>query len=526
MNLSGNQFQLTRPKTTLTKTFKFPRVFDETATNADVYAEEIAPAVNASLRAGHSVSVIAFGARGTGKTQTTRAQEGVAMRAVDDIFASITDVHEAMVSVSALMSAVTPPVSSHMTGKQFTHEVLLDGMLPAGEGAEAYHGGLHVREHPRLGFYVEGLTEVAAHSPEECRALVARALDNFAAEEARVGLAPGAPLRVHCLVTFRVRTLAPGGLERVADVQVLDLAGWVRERPAPRGRKSAAAAQRPAGAVGEDMVVKAFLRIVGQLESMPGGHIPYRDSKLTRLLAPALGGTARCVLLMHVARDAYEETEAMLVLAATCARVSCSPVARAINYAEEIAVRRREASALLGASSPGAGGVPRAQDLAIELDSGQKRVRARDLLAAAELLERDAAAWAEVLERSAAFKLDGGAAAAAARVDRKPHRLKDVSTDSSVVSEESKSNKGAVAGGSCGNAGRACAVKDRAWEHSAPAAVPGGVEGGDDGKIAASAATSSARDADGAVGSEADFSARLAMLSVRRGSGSRIRAMS
>ena len=56
-------------------------------------------------------------------------------------------------------------------------------------------------------------------------------------------------------------------------------------------------------------------------------------------------------------------------------------------------------------------------------------LRARDLLAAAELLERDAAAWDNVLVSSLAFKADGGAAAAANRADRKAHRVTDVTED-------------------------------------------------------------------------------------------------
>lgn len=236
MKVAGNQFELTRPKTTLTKKFKFAKVFDDAATNEAVYSQEISPQITSSLRSRQSITVVAFGARGTGKTRTMRAKEGVAMRAVDDVFDSIAGAADAMVSLSILMSAVTPPVTSTNTGKQFTHEVLLDGMLPGGESAEAYRGGLHVREHPRTGFFVEDLTELSASTREECRELLARGLANCAAEEARIGTGPGAPLRIHCLVTLRVRARAPDGEESCVDVQVLDLAGWVRDKPAPRGK--------------------------------------------------------------------------------------------------------------------------------------------------------------------------------------------------------------------------------------------------------------------------------------------------
>jgi hypothetical protein len=67
----------------------------------------------------------------------------------------------------------------------------------------AYKGGLHVREHPRRGFFVEGLTEVCVKDKAECDQYVARALSRFAAEEGRCGQEGSNALRVHCLLTLR-----------------------------------------------------------------------------------------------------------------------------------------------------------------------------------------------------------------------------------------------------------------------------------------------------------------------------------
>jgi hypothetical protein len=93
---------------------------------------------------------------------------------------------ERMLTVSVLLSAVAAPAESAATGRKVTHEVLLDGLLPqgfaadaaadpgggGGGGAGAYRGGLRVREDVGAGgagegFFVEGLTELAAESEEE-----------------------------------------------------------------------------------------------------------------------------------------------------------------------------------------------------------------------------------------------------------------------------------------------------------------------------------------------------------------------
>ena len=91
---------------------------------------------------------------------------------------------ERMLTVSVLLSAVAAPAESAATGRKITHEVLLDGLLPQGPpdpadaaaaagggGAGAYRGGLRVREDVGggEGFFVEGLTELAAESEEEVR---------------------------------------------------------------------------------------------------------------------------------------------------------------------------------------------------------------------------------------------------------------------------------------------------------------------------------------------------------------------
>ena len=57
------------------------------------------------------------------------------------------------------------------------------------------------------------------------------------------------------------------------------------------------------------------------------GHVPYRDSKLTRLLRPALSG--RVTLVCTVAPDAGEETTNTLHFARRATRVVQAPVPRA-----------------------------------------------------------------------------------------------------------------------------------------------------------------------------------------------------
>ena len=58
------------------------------------------------------------------------------------------------------------------------------------------------------------------------------------------------------------------------------------------------------------------------------GHIPYRDSKLTRLLQDSLGGNARTVMIANVgpADYNYEETLSTLRFAGRASKVCNRPV--------------------------------------------------------------------------------------------------------------------------------------------------------------------------------------------------------
>ena len=65
-------------------------------------------------------------------------------------------------------------------------------------------------------------------------------------------------------------------------------------------------------------------RIVDVLQEAKVAHVPYRDSKFTRLIAEALGGPALLLPLLHVRSDRFDEAEAVLLLGQKLQRL-CAP---------------------------------------------------------------------------------------------------------------------------------------------------------------------------------------------------------
>lgn len=63
------------------------------------------------------------------------------------------------------------------------------------------------------------------------------------------------------------------------------------------------------------------------VEGRKGGHIPYRDSKLTRLLQDSLGGNTKTLMIASVspALDNYDETISTLRYAARARNIKNTP---------------------------------------------------------------------------------------------------------------------------------------------------------------------------------------------------------
>ena len=88
---------------------------------------------------------------------------------------------------------------------------------------------------------------------------------------------------------------ATDGAIRVASLNLVDLAG--SERQSSTGAEGAK--------LKEGSQINKSLLILGNVisklsEGKAGQHIPYRDSKLTRILEPALGGNSRTAILCTV----------------------------------------------------------------------------------------------------------------------------------------------------------------------------------------------------------------------------------
>lgn len=360
--------------------------------------------------------------------------------AADALFAAAERVRrdvgdEVQISVQALADVVAAPADcAAFVARRKTHEVLRDvlaegldalrrgtaectsgpeedgfafrgGRGPgAGTVSATYHGvdgsvptPVTIREHPTNGFYAEGLVDVVAEDAKDARRLLAAATVAFRARAEEASRSPGGG-RAHFLAQFNVRRRSKAGTrdgtrdapgapvrflpeqETFARVQIVDVA------PVDRADRGAA----------EDAARKALTRVVDAVADRRS-HVPYRDSKLTRVAARALGGGARLVVVFGVSEQssAFDETDATLRFAARVAngvknRPAPTTTRFAAAVAEADAAAERRAAALGVATTPGL----TSAGIHLEMDSSDDALALRDALAEGERLRRDADAFA------------------------------------------------------------------------------------------------------------------------------------
>jgi hypothetical protein len=211
---------------------------------------------------------------------------GIIPRMNSDLFAHISaqaDSTEFLVSVSYL---------------EIYQEVLHDLLNPSDRR-------LQIRQHPSTGIYVDGQAEIVVRSVDEINQLMTEG--NKIRQVAATNM-NATSSRSHSVFTLKVMQRPLDGASKGlhAKINLVDLAG--SERQASTGAtgdrlKEGAAINKSLSALGN--VINALAD-----PKKKTSHIPYRDSKLTRLLQESLGGNAVTVMLaaLSPASANYDET--------------------------------------------------------------------------------------------------------------------------------------------------------------------------------------------------------------------------
>lgn len=287
--------------------YDLDNVFDTQDNNARVY-DSAAKRLVRRVMEGYHGTVFAYGMTGTGKTfsmQGTATNPGVIPLAITDIFSYIRETphREFLLRVSYLEIY-----------NERIHD-LLAGPVAGMNGQPGPQEEIKLREDSKRGVYATPLKEEIVQSPTQLLRVIARG-DNarrvagtqFNARSSRshavvqivVESRERAPGPVGASSSNKRSAIVPGGV-RVSTLSLIDLAGSEKAADNKERRTEGSHINKSLLTLGT--VIGRLTSDKDKAEKDKGKgdkHLPYRDSKLTRLLQPALSGNSLVSILCTI----------------------------------------------------------------------------------------------------------------------------------------------------------------------------------------------------------------------------------
>ncbi|TPX41016.1 hypothetical protein SeLEV6574_g06291 [Synchytrium endobioticum] len=277
------------------KTFTFDSAFDPNANQIDVYNITARPIVESVLE-GYNGTIFAYGQTGTGKTFS---MEGV--RDVPELRGIIPNSFEHI--FSHIKHA--PPGVQYLVRASYLeiyNEDIKDLLNPKVDK-------LDIKERTDTGVYVKDLSTFVVKDVVEMDKLMSAGNKNRSVGATQMNERSS---RSHSIFTVTVETSEKGhdGEEhiRAGKLHLVDLAGSERQA------KTGATGDRLKEATKINLSLSALGNVISALVESKSSHIPYRDSKLTRLLQDSLGGNARTLMIATMSPASYNYDETLSTL--------------------------------------------------------------------------------------------------------------------------------------------------------------------------------------------------------------------
>lgn len=285
------------------KIFTYDQVFNSLATQESVFRAAALPIVEEVLE-GFNCTIFVYGPTGTGKTHTMEGDitnnistknAGIIPRCVHTIF-------ERLQAVCNVMEGFE--FSIKVSFLEIYNEDLVD-LLNDDENKQLR---IFEDQNGRNGMVVQGLEEVIVRSAEEVFQLLHKSsLKRHVAETDQNKNSS----RSHCVftITIHLKELAVDGEDiiKTGKLHLVDLAG------SECIGRSGALNQRAkeAGKINQSLLTLG--RVINALVERHG-HVPYRDSKLTRLLQESLGGRSKTCIIATISPSILTIDESLSTL--------------------------------------------------------------------------------------------------------------------------------------------------------------------------------------------------------------------
>ncbi|CAG9314172.1 unnamed protein product [Blepharisma stoltei] len=261
-----------------TITSHYDKIFSQNSSQKDVF-DFVCPSVLQTLE-GFNATIFAYGQTGSGKTHTIF---GVGWEN-NELFTENSNQGIIPRAISKLFSIENEYISFNLNFLQIYNEHLYD-LLSDPARAKS----LRIREY-KSEIFIDGLEETSISSANECMLLLSEGIKNRAVRQTRLN---NQSSRSHSI--FQLYVINKKGGFRRSKLSFCDLAGCERYDKEYEMNN---------GHINELKNINKSLSTLGMvIHALASGnkeHIPYRDSKLTRLLQDSLGGNTKTILIATI----------------------------------------------------------------------------------------------------------------------------------------------------------------------------------------------------------------------------------
>ncbi|KAI1191811.1 kinesin motor domain-containing protein [Nemania serpens] len=274
------------------QTFGFDRIFDENTTQTEVY-EATTKGLLDSVLDGYNATVFAYGATGCGKTHTitgTPQMPGIIFLTMQELFEKINDCSDEKhteISLSYL---------------EIYNETIRDLLVPGGSKQ-----GLMLREDSNQAVTVQGLTSLHPKDVQEVMDMIVLGNEYRTVSPTDANATSS---RSHAVLQINIamkdRNASVNEPHTMATLSIIDLAGSERASATKnRGERLIEGANINKSLLALGSCINALC------DSRKKAHVPYRNSKLTRLLKFSLGGNCKTVMIVCVSPSSahFDETQ-------------------------------------------------------------------------------------------------------------------------------------------------------------------------------------------------------------------------
>ncbi|RLN95997.1 hypothetical protein BBJ28_00019506 [Nothophytophthora sp. Chile5] len=265
-------------------TFKFDKIYDQFASQENVF-QDVADFIQSAMD-GYNVCIFAYGQTSSGKTHTMQGSgkaqmRGITLRAIDLIIDCCNE-----------LTSMGWQFSLDVTFYEIYKETIRDLLASYNGNDEPRKHSIRTDRHGKN--YVEGLTQVTidfAQAAEQVEEIVNLAACNRSVDRT--------DMNTHSSRSHSIFALQIHGFNEVQNTEVegslslVDLAGSERlSRSHVTGNRL-----KEAQAINKSL---SSLADVFQALAKKSSHVPYRNSKLTYALQPALSGDGKTLMMANL----------------------------------------------------------------------------------------------------------------------------------------------------------------------------------------------------------------------------------